>query len=960
MQRVSICARIILSRPLHNLPFQQQSLEQDLHLFSQEGRLKDAIRILQRENSPKIRVHPETYLRLIRSCIKFKAFKEGREIHKHMVENGFQPDVTLRNHLITLYYKSGEQSFAHELFDKMGERNLFSWTAIIGGCMNVGESTQAFEFYEKMIFTGLRADRFLYPLILKSCGKMRDSRKGRRIHVNVIKSGFQWDVVVMNSLVDMYSKCECMVDAEKVFCEMDFRDSFTWTTMLVGYVQACYSEDALDFFRRMMNVEVRPCSAIFAGILPIFSHSGSLDLAKQIHGLIAVSGFESDKFVGSGLVDMYTNCGGLGYGHLIFERVKERDTACWNAMIKGYSQVGLFDEAIKLLIQMHDNQVNPNKATWECLMAAVVQSGSIDNILGITKRLESGGVRPNYLSISSLLQMCESPDVVQYVKELQQYLGKEGYLSDKTMISLFLNFYLKFADFEAALDIFNSIEEKELGDWNSMISSYANYSQANNALELFDSMRKDGIEPDILSWNSVIDGLVRNYDFKGAMEIFEEMKWSKQRPDSTSFEIILPVLASLTSLRTGKELHNIFLRHGYKMNHYISTALMNMYGNCGDTHYAAKIFNSMNSKDIVSWNTLITVLAKNGFLDEALKTFKNMEMEGEKANIITWTSLISAHVQNGQVDESFKYFRQLQSHGLKPNSITIACILSACALSATLSHGKAIHGYSIRSMATYNDFFLVNSLMDMFIKCGSFTYAERIFRTHTHRDIITWNTMITGYSIHGKSHSSLALFNEMLNEAILPDSVTFVGVLSACSHAGLIDEGWKQFNSMSSVYGIVPTGKHYACMVDLLGRAGHFENARNFIIQMPLQPTASLWGALLSSAKTYGNVEMAEYAARHLLELQPDDPGNYVILSNIYASQERWNDVDRLRNMMLDYGVKKQPGCSWIEVRNRVHAFTVENPSHPYMEEISKTLHDLVTAMWEEGYLLDTPTDWFI
>ncbi|KAG9453266.1 hypothetical protein H6P81_006170 [Aristolochia fimbriata] len=955
MQRASRCARRILSRPFHNFPCQQQSWEQDLHRFSQEGRLKDAIRVLQRSNPTHIHVHPETYLRLIRSCIKFKYFKEGREIHKHIIESGLQPDVALCNHIINLYSKCGDLRFARELFDKMGERNLYSWAAIIGACLNAGEFIQAFEFYERMIFADVIADRFLYPLLLKSCGKMQDSRRGRRIHANVMKSGFVWDVVVLNSLIDMYSKCECVVDAEKVFCEMEYRDSFTWTTMLVGYVQAGCGQDALDFFRRMMDIEVRPCSAIFAGILPVFSRSCCLDFAKQIHGLIVVSGFESDRFVGSGLVDMYTNCGGLGYGHLVFERVKERDIACWNAMIKGYSQRGLFDEAIKLLIQMHGNRVNPNKVTWECFMTAVVQSGSINNILGIIKRLESGGVRPNLTSISSLLKICESPDVVHYVKELEQYLVIEGYLSDKTMASLFLNFYLKFANFDAANDIFKCIGVKELGDWNSMISSYANSRQGDIALELFHSMREDGIEPDIVSWNSVMDGLVRSFDFEGAMGIFEEMKWSKQRPDSKSFEIILPVLANLTCLRTGKELHNMFFRHECKMNHYISTALMNMYGNCRDTDYAKKIFNSMYSKDIVAWNTLISVLAKNGFINEALKTFDNMEMEGQKANVITWTTLISVHVQNGQVDDSFKYFRQLQMHGLKPNSFTIASILPACAQSATLCHGKAIHGYSIRSLSIYNDMFIANSLMDMFIKCGSLAYAECIFGTLLQRDIITWNTMITGYIVHGKSDSSLALFNEMLGDGIVPDSITFVGVLSACSHSGLIDEGWKQFNTMSTVYGIVPSGKHYTCMVDMLGRAGQFETALNFIIQMPLQPTASLWGALLFAAKTHRNVEMAEYAAKHLLELQPNDPGNYVILSNIYASQKRWNDADRVRKMMLDHGVKQQHGCSWIEVRNQIHAFPVENPSHPDMEVINQILHDLAIAMWEEDAAVGNP-----
>ncbi|XP_077216650.1 pentatricopeptide repeat-containing protein At2g33680-like [Tasmannia lanceolata] len=945
------------SRAFHYPPWRQQSVAEELSLLAMEGRLKDAIRILRQMDPTRFLVGSETYIPLIRSCIKFKAFDEGREIHKHIVESGMQNDVILQNNIMMMYSKCGSVKLAREVFDEMNERNLFSWTAMIGGYLNSGSAEEAFEFYDKMIVAGIRADNFLYPLVLKSCAGMRALEKGQRVHVNVIRSGFQWDLVVMNSLIDMYAKCESVVGAGRVFDEMIVRDVFTWTSMLVGYVQAGHGMDAISFFKEMLNSEVRPCPATLAGILPVFSALRCLELAKQVHGLIIGSGFEFDKFVGSGLVDMYGNCGGLGYGRLVFDRVKSRDLACWNAMIKGYAQLELFDEAIGLLSQMHVERIFPNKTTWDCIFSQYLQRESVRDALGLINRFEHLGLGSSSIARSALLQIGEHVDDIQQVKEIHKHMRRGGHISDNTVASNLIHMYSKFGDPKAAREIFDGSNVKELGIWNSMISCYANNKQADKAIELFDLMQTLGTKPNIITWNAVISGFVERGDFEAALELFAEMKWSNQKPEMASVDVILPVLGSLNCVAQGKQLHNMFLRNGLEMSKYMNTALINMYGNCGCMAYAVKIFESIACKDLVSWNAIISGLAKNGFLDEASKTFCDMETAGMRANIITWTSLISGYVQNGQVDESLMYFRRLQSDGLRPNSVTVASILPACAQLATLSHGKSVHGYIIRCGIGYNDLFVANSLMDMFVKCGCMEYAECVFRRLPQKDVVSWNTMIQGCATHGKAETSIALFNQMLDAGFSPDGVTLVGVLSACSHAGLIDEGWKQFNYMNSKYGIIPTGKHYACMVDLLGRRGRFEDVRNFIIQMPLQPTASLWGALLSSCRTHGNMEMAEYAARHLMELQPENPGNYILLSNIYASAGRWNDVDLVREMMVNRGVRKHPGCSWIEVRNHIHVFTVENLSHPDMEVITAMLLDLATTMAGEGYDPEMETD---
>ncbi|XP_043697877.1 pentatricopeptide repeat-containing protein At2g13600-like [Telopea speciosissima] len=933
---------------------QQQSLAEKLWALSMEGRLDEVIRILrQTPDSARQLLTSETYLPLIRCCIKFKAFAQGREIHKHIVDSGIRPDVVILNNLMMLYSKCGNLEVTRQVFEGMAERNLFSWTAMIGAYSNSGYSLKAFKSYEQMILAGFRADHFLYPLVLKSCSGMKALGRGQRVHADIIRSGFQWDLVVMNSLVDMYAKCGNVGDAKRTFDEMAVRDIFAWTSMIVGYTQMGHGLQALELFKGMMLSGVKPCSATLAGILPIFSDLGSLELSKQIHGLVIISGFEYEKFVGTSLIDMYANCGGLGYGRLIFDRVKDKDVVCWNTMIKGYAQVDLFDEVLELLRWMDKDGKIPNKTTWDCIISHFLQRGQpVEVLFSLVNQLEQNGMMLNVMSLTLLDQLCEQVEDIKQVNELHGHLSRDGYILGSIVASCLIRMYSKCGDLEAAQEVFDCIRSKELDCWNSIIACFAYNGYANKALELFDSMRKNCMKPNVHSWNTVIAGFIDVGDFETALETFTSMKWSNQKPNPTSFDIILPVIGSSSCSVIGKQLHCMFLRNDCEMSRFVCTAFINMYGNCRNVDYAINLFESIDDKDLVSWNAIISALAKNGYLNEASRTFHEMKMAGVSANIITWTALVSGYAQNGEVDESFKHFCELQLEGLKPNSITIASILPACAQSATLSHGKSIHCYIIRSGLHYDDLFIANALIDMFVKCGCMEYAERVFRILHWKDVVSWNTMIQGFSVHGKAESALTLFSQMLADRVDPDGVTFVGVLSACSHAGLVEEGWKHFNSMNASYGIVPSGKHYACMVDLLGRKGHFEDVRNFILQMPLQPTASLWGALLSACKTHGNVEMAEYAMDHLIELQPQNPGNYVILSNIYANAGRWNDVDHVRKLMVDHGVRKLPGCSWIEIGSSIHAFTVENTWNEDMnQEINKMLLDLAAVMIEERFV---------
>lgn len=829
------------------------------------------------------------------------------------------------------------------MFEGMSERNLFSWTVMIGACSKNGDAKKSLELYGKMVSSGVKADCFLYPLVLKSCGAVKDLRRGQCVHGEVLRAGLLGDVVVMNSVMDMYMKCKIVGDSEKIFDEIDDRDVITWTTMILGYLQTGGGLEGLELFKEMLNSQISPSSATLAGILPLFSDLGYLELAKQIHGLAAVTGFEYEKHVGTALVDVYSNCRGLYFGRLVFDRVKEKDVSCWNMMIKSYVQANLSDEAINLLKFMQLNGIHPATPTWYCFFPESTKSKfSIHEFLKLIRGLEHAGVKlkPGAFPVTLLDQMYENVENVGQVKELHLFFRWSGGISDSSVGSRLIRMYSKFAEVEPAQKIFGCLSVKDLDSWNSILACYAHNGSANKASELFNEMRKTGIETNVLSWNTVIAGFVTVGDFEAALETFSDMKWANQRPNLETYNLVLPIIESFSSSVMGKQLHCILLRSEGKMNKFLCTAFVNIYGSSGNASYAIKLFDSMDSKDLVSWNSIISCLMKTGFIGKASRIFHEMEVAGIEGNTITWTTLVAGYAQHGLVDESLKHFRELQLKGLKPNSITIASILPACAQSATLTHGKSIHGYIIRNGIIPEDLFVCNALMDMYIKCGLLEYSEQVFRRLHKKDIISWNTIIQGYVLHGrdKGKAALSLFYELLDEGFEPDGVTFSGILSACSQAGMVSQGWEHFNNMETKYGLIPRGKHYACMVDLLGRSGLFEDAKNFIFQMSLQPTASLWGALLSACNMHINIEMAELAAGHLLDLQPENAENYMMLSDIYAKAGRWDDFNRINRMMEDHGVRKLPPVSWIEFGNSVYSLSAENLGDMKEEAITMLL----------------------
>eukprot|EP01018_Ginkgo_biloba_P034142 Gb_28028 [translate_table: standard] len=449
---------------------------------------------------------------------------------------------------------------------------------------------------------------------------------------------------------------------------------------------------------------------------------------------------------------------------------------------------------------------------------------------------------------------------------------------------------------------------------NKLVSMYALCGSMENARLLFDDINKRNI----FVWNAMIRGYAMNGFCEEALTFFSRMQGEGIQPNNFTFPFVLKACAGLSALQEGKEIHNHVVRNGYESDVFVVNALVAMYAKCGSIKVARQLFDKIPERDVVSWN-----------------------------------AMISGYVQNGHAHEAFSLFTRMQLADMTPDSVTMKSVLPACTYIAALQKGKWIHGYIIRS-GFISDVAVCNAIIDMYAKCGSIEFARHLFDEMSDRNVVSWSAMIAGYGMHGRGEDALELFSLMQQADVKPDDVTFVCVLSACSHAGLVDEGWRYFDSMIGDYCIKPRVEHYACIVDLLGRAGHLDEAWSFIEKMPLKADAGVWGALLSACVIHCNIELGEQVAVRIIDLDPKNAGRYVQLSNIYAAAGRWDDVAKVRTMMKGKGLKKTPGCSMIEINNKVHAFLIGDRSHPQSDKIYAMLESLTGLMEEAGYVPNT------
>jgi pentatricopeptide repeat protein len=377
----------------------------------------------------------------------------------------------------------------------------------------------------------------------------------------------------------------------------------------------------------------------------------------------------------------------------------------------------------------------------------------------------------------------------------------------------------------------------------------------------------------------------------------------------------------------------------------LSTCLARFYLASRLPHLALQLFDSMPVRSVVTYNTMISGLMRNGLVDAAFEVFDGMTGPDK----VSWTALIDGCVKNGRHDEAIDCFRAMLLDGVEPDYVTLIAVISACAEVGALGLGMWVHRLVVRQGLERNVRLVVrqglernvrvaNSLIDMYARCGQVELAAQVFRSMRKRTVVSWNSMIVGFAANGRCTDAVELFEEMRRQGFKPDAVTLTGVLTACSHAGLTDEGLRYYDLMTTEHGVASRMEHYGCVVDLLGRAGRLDEAMRVVETMPMRPNEVVLGALLAGCRMHGDVDMAEQLMQHLLELDPGGDANYVLLSNIYAAVGKWDGAGKVRSLMKARGLKKRPGYSAVEVDGDVHEFVSGDRSHPQAEEIGQML----------------------
>ncbi|KAJ7297813.1 hypothetical protein O6H91_Y035300 [Diphasiastrum complanatum] len=755
----------------------------------QEGRLKEALHMLELMVQANIQAPINIYACLLKGCTRRKALAEGKQVHALIVQQRLDSNMILGNTLVNMYAKCGSVLDARKVFDSMPRRNVFSWTTIISAYANHRQGEEAINLFQQMQQTGIAPDKFAFVVVLKACTRISALEQGKQLHLDIIESGYESDVIVGSTLVDMYAKCGRIEDARKVFDSMHEPDVVSWTAIIAGYARQGLGKEALDLYEQMNQEDLQPDIVTYIVLLQACASIAALEQGKQLHVDIIKIGFELDVIIGSTLVDMYAKCGRVEDACRVFNNMPERNIVSWNAMFAGYADQGLGKESLDLYEQMKQE-----------------------------------GVQPSIVTYVVLLKACASVAALEQGKQFHSEIVETGFELDAILGSTLVDMYAKCGCIENAHKVFDRMHEREVVSWNAMISGYAQQGLGKEALDLYEQMKEEGVQP-----------------------------------DNVTYVVLLKACASIAALEQGKKLHSDIIKSGFESDVIVGSTLVDMYAKCGRIEDARQVFNNMHEQDLVSWTAIIAGYAQQGLGKEALDLYERMKHEG-----------------------------------VQPDIVTYVVLLKACGSIAALEQGKQLHSDIIKR-GFESDVIVGSTLVDMYAKCGCIEDARQVFNNMHERNVVSWNAIIAGYAQQGLSKEALILLEQMQREGLKPDDVTYVSVLSACSHSGLVNKGRHLFDSMCKDHGVLPAIDHYVCMVDLLGRAGFLADAEDFITKMPIQPTAVVWMTLLGAATTHDHVEIGRRAFDHVIKLEPENAAPYVLLSNIYAAASQRDDVAKQR-----------------------------------------------------------------
>lgn len=822
----------------------------------------------------------QTLASLLRKSGTAKDLSQGKRLHAHLIKRGLHRHLLLGNLLLQMYVKCGSLPDVVDCFFSMQQKNRFSWNFLITAYARHGQQEQAMRVFHRMHCEGFLPNEFIFASAISACAGNNDVIDGKHVHTQLIESGLPLNVAVLNALINMYGKRRCLTYARRLFDQVLDRNVISWTGMISAYLQNGYGKDAIFLYIQMHQEGALPNQVTFISMLDAYAMLERLIDGKRMHAYIMGSGLESEIVLATGLVNMYGKCGSLENASEVFICLVERNTIMWTAMIQG-----------------------------------CIQQGQAGKALQLYSRMLLEGVLPDSVTYSSIFDGCAShEEALTTGKHVHSTMVASGLQFNIITATSLLNMYGRCGAIEEARCMFDTMEVHNSLSWTSMISSYVQYGDSKEAIQLFIHMQREGVSPDKVTFWSVVDACTDH-----------------------------------AAIDEGKWVHGLIAGNGLESDPNLATALINMYSECGELREARVLFNSMPEKNLVSWTAMITAYGQYGHEEEALLLYDQMLQEGmtpnrvtficilsacgseaflaqgkrvhislantefghdvvvmtalvkmyskcanqddarrvfnemKERNVISWNTMLAVYSHHGCAGDALELFEQMQLQGFGPSKATFISVLDACASEATLCKGKLMHVLAVKcGLDLHVD--VGNAIINMYGKCGRLKDAHNIFEKMQEWDAISWNTMIGLLAQHGQSKAALNLFKGMLAKGHLPDKVTYVAVLSACGHAGLVGEGLQHFTSLMTNSSITPTAEHCHCVIHMFARSGSMEDGESFLENVPLQPTSITWMSMLNACRLHPDISRGEYAVQHAIELDEEKASSYVMLSNIYAA----------------------------------------------------------------------------
>ncbi|CAL8073932.1 unnamed protein product [Prunus armeniaca] len=716
--------------------------------------------------------------------------------------------------------------------------------------------------------------------------------------------------------------CKTMNEVKQLHCQITkkgLRNRPSTVTKIITTCAEMGTFESLDYARKAFNLFLEDEETkgnilfMYNSLIRGYSSAGLSDEAVLLYVQMVVKGILPDKFtfpfVLSACSKVVAFSEGVQLHGALVKMGLEEDAFIENSLIHFYAECGELDYSRKVF----DGMAERNIVSWTSLICGYARRQFPKEAVSLFFEMVAAGIKPNSVTMVCVISACAKLKDLELSERVCAYIGESGVKVNTLVVNALVDMYMKCGATDAAKRLFDECGDKNLVLYNTILSNYVRQGLAREALAVLDEMVRQG-----------------------------------PRPDKVTLLSAISACAQLGDSLSGKCCHGYVIRNRLEGWDAICNAMIDMYMKCGKQEMACGIFDNMSNRTVVSWNSLIAGLIRSGDVNSAWQMFNEMP----KSDLVSWNTMIGALVQESMFVEAIELFRVMQANGIKGDRVTMVEVASACGYLGAFDLAKWTHAY-IEKNKIDCDMRLGTALVDMFARCGDPQSAMKVFSSMARRDVSAWTAAIGAMAMEGNGERALELFDEMIRQGVKPDEVVFVAVLTACSHVGFVKQGWNIFRSMKSVHGISPHIIHYGCMVDLLGRAGLLGEAFDLVKSMPMEPNDVIWGTLLAACRTYKNVEIASYAAERLSKLPTQRTGIHVLLSNIYASAEKWADVAKVRLHLKEKGIHKVPGSSSIEVNGMIHEFISGGDTNTEKSQLTLMLQEINCRLREAGHVPD-------